>query len=120
MQSKSKFSAINVKLVIPEINKEKFAKPFCIKINAIMQPEDKLAIFGFYKDAYLFYTGRKYIKVIQRANDLDHFLNSEERRFLIINENQLRDLQRNIKSPAHILLRDSVGHREIVFVSNKM
>lgn len=111
---------INVKLVIPEINKEKSAKPFCIKINAIMRPENELAIFGFYKDAYLFYTGRKYIKVIQNGNDLKHFLNSEERRFLIIKPNELRDMQRYIKSPAHILLSDSVGHREIVLVSNKM
>ena len=111
---------LSVKIVIPEMNKKKSAKPFCKKINTIMQTEDKLAIFGFYKDAYLFYTGRKYIKVIQNTNDLKHFLNSEERRFLIIKPNELRDMQRYIKSPAYILLSDSIGHREIVFVSNKM
>ena len=122
----SKFLAVliifvlSVKIVIPEINRKKSAKPFCKKINTIMQPENKLAIFGFYKDAYLFYTGRKYIKVIQNTNDLKHFLNSEERRFLIIKPNELRDMQRYIKSPTYILLSDSIGHREIVFVSNKM
>ena len=50
---------LSVKIVIPEMNTKKSAKPFCTKINAIMKPEEKLALFGFHKEAYLFYTGKK-------------------------------------------------------------
>lgn len=77
-------------------------------------------LFGFYKDAYLFYTGRKYIKIVQSPDEINHFFNSEERRYLIIKLNELNDIQRWIKAPIYMLLSDSIGHRKIVFVSNKM
>lgn len=111
---------LSVKIVIPEMNTKKSAKPFCTRINAIMEPEDKLALFGFHKEAYLFYTGRKHIKIVQNPDEINHFFNSEERRYLIIKPNELNDIQGRIKAPIHMLLSDSVGHRKFVFVSNKM
>ncbi len=111
---------LSVKIVIPEMNTKKSAKPFCTKINAIMEPEEKLAIFGFHKEAYLFYTGRKYIKIVQNPVEINHFFNSEERRYLIIKPNVLNDIQKWLKVPVHMLLSDSVGHRKLVFVSNKV
>jgi len=111
---------LSVKIVIPEMNTMKSSKPFCTKINAIMKPEEKLAIFGFYKEAYLFYTGKKYIKIVQNPHEINNFFNSEERRYLIIKPNELSSIQEWIKVPIHMLLSDSVGHRKFVFVSNKM
>jgi hypothetical protein len=111
---------LSVKIVIPEMNTKKSAKPFCTKINAIMEPEEKLALMGFHKEAYLFYTGKKHIKIVELSHEINDFFDSEERRYLIIKPNDLSSIQKWIKGPIHILLSDSVGHREFVFVSNKM
>ena len=111
---------LSVKIVIPEMNTKKSAKPFCTKINAIMESEEKLALMGFHKEAYLFYTGKKHIKIVELSHEINDFFDSEERRYLIIKPNDLSSIQKWIKVPTHMLLSGSVGHRDFVFVSNKM
>jgi hypothetical protein len=111
---------LSVKIVIPEMNTKKSAKPFCTKINAIMKPEEKLALLAFIRKLISFIQAKNILRSSRIPDEINHFFNSEERRYLIVKPNELNSIQKWIKVPTHMLLSESVGHRDFVFVSNKM
>jgi hypothetical protein len=104
---------------IPVLNQYKSAKEICDKANSIMKSEDKLAMYDFFGDPYLFYTNRNHIEVIRGLDDLKQFLNSNERVFLFVQEKDFKEVSKFLEMPLFILGKDSVGHRDILFVSNK-
>ncbi|MDN3513772.1 MAG: glycosyltransferase family 39 protein [Candidatus Brocadia sp.] len=104
---------------IPALNQHKSAKEICDKANAIMKPGDKLAIYNFFGDPYLFYTNRNRIEVIRGLKDLKQFLDSNERVFLFIQKKDFKEVSKFPEIPLFVLEKDSVGHRDILFVSNK-
>ncbi len=104
---------------IPILNQYKSAKEICDKVNSIMKSGDKLAMYSFFGDPYLFYTNRNYIEVIRNIDNLKQFMNSNERVFLFIQEKDFKEVSRSLEIPMFILGKDSVGHRDLLFVSNK-
>ena len=52
-------------------------------------------------------------------DELSRFLNSSERVFLFIQEKDFNKVSKSLEVPAFVLEKDSVGHRDILFVSNK-
>lgn len=104
---------------IPVLNQYKSAKEICDKANSIMRPEDKLAMYDFFRDPYLFYTNRNYIEVINGLDDLRQFLNSDQRVFLFIQEKDFKKVSKFPEIPLFVLGKDSVGHRDVLFVSNR-
>ncbi|GIL20743.1 MAG: hypothetical protein BroJett041_18570 [Candidatus Jettenia caeni] len=105
--------------VIPILDHYKSAKEICGKAKAMMKPDDRLAMYNFFRDPYLFYTDRNSIEVIAESDNLRKFLNSQERVFLFIQEKDFKKISKLPEMPLFVLERDSVGHREIFFVSNK-
>jgi 4-amino-4-deoxy-L-arabinose transferase-like glycosyltransferase len=104
---------------IPILNQYKSAREICDKANSIMKPGEKLAMYNFFRDPYLFYTRRNHIEVIRSLNDLTQFLSSTERVFLFIQEKDFKGVSQLPEIPMFVLEKDSVGHRDILFVSNK-
>ncbi len=104
---------------IPVLNRYKSAKEICDKVNSVVKPGEKLAMYNFFRDPYLFYTNRNYIEVINRPDDLRQFLNTNERVFLFVQEKDFREASKFPEMPMVVLEQDSVGHRNILFVSNR-
>ncbi|MEP9411469.1 MAG: glycosyltransferase family 39 protein [Candidatus Brocadia sp.] len=104
---------------IPILNKYKSAKEICDVANSVMRPEDKLAMYNFFRDPYLFYTNRNHIEVINGLDDLRQFLNSGERVFLFIQEKDFKKVSKFLEIPLFVLAKGSVGHRDVLFVSNR-
>ena len=105
--------------VIPVLNQYKSAKEICDKANSIMKSGDKLAMYDFFRDPYLFYTNRNRIEVIRDLDALRQFLNSNERVFLFIQEKDFKEVSKFLEIPIFVLEKDSIGHRDVLFVSNK-
>lgn len=104
---------------IPVMNQYKSAKEICDKANSMIKSGDKLAMYNFFRDPYLFYTNRNYIEVINGLDALKQFLNTTERVFLFIQEKDFREVSKSPEMPLFVLGKDSVGHRNILFISNK-
>ncbi len=104
---------------IPVLNRYKSAKEICDKANSVMKPSDKLALYNFFRDPYLFYTNRNFLEVITGLSNLKQFLNSNERVFVFMQERDFRDVSKSLEIPLFVLGKDSVGHRDILFVSNR-
>ncbi|MBM2834127.1 MAG: arnT 1, partial [Candidatus Brocadiaceae bacterium] len=115
------FFAFNIGTLkaIPILNQYKSAKEICDKANSVMKPGEKLAMYNFFRDPYLFYTKRNHIEVIRSLNDLKQFLSSTGRVFLFIQEKDFKGVSQLLEVPIFVLEKDSVGHRDILFVSNK-
>lgn len=112
------FNLSTLKL-IPVLNQYKSAKEICEKTNAIIQPGERLALYNFFRDPYLFYTGRNYLEIIRGVDDLRQFLKGEERVFLFIQEKDFREVSKFPEMPVFVLAKDSVGHRDVLLISNK-
>lgn len=105
-------------LVIPVINEKKSARHFCEKTNEFTRDGSQLASYNFLRDAYLFYTGRKHIKVIMDIKGLKEYLESKERVYLIIKEGDMNEIRENVASGLRILAREDIGHRSMYLISN--
>lgn len=105
-------------LVIPIINERKSARHFCEKIKEFTRDGSQLASYNFLRDAYLFYTGRKHIKVIIDIKELKGYLESKERVYLIIKEDDMDEIRENLASGLRILAREDIGHRSMCLISN--
>ncbi len=104
---------------IPILNQYKSAKDICDKANSVVRPGDTLAMYDFFGDPYLFYTNRDHIEVISGLEDLRHFLNSDKRVFLFVQEKDFKKVSPFLEMPLFVLEKDSVGHRDILFISNR-
>ena len=104
---------------IPILNQYKSAKEICDNANSVMKPGEKLAIYDFFRDPYLFYTNRNHIEVLRGIDELRRFLNSNERVFLFIQEKDFNKVSKLLEIPMFVLEKDSVGHRDMLFISNK-
>ncbi|MBM4053532.1 MAG: glycosyltransferase family 39 protein [Planctomycetes bacterium] len=105
--------------VIPLLNQHKSAKEICDTANAVMKPNEPLAMYGFLRDTYLFYTDRNHIEVIHEPEDLKKYLISEEQVFLFIQDKDFVKITESLEIPVFVLAKDSVGHRKMFFVSNR-
>ena len=115
------FFAFNIGTLkaIPILNQYKSAKEICDKANSVMKPGEKLAMYNFFRDPYLFYTNRNHIEVLRGTEELRRFLNSNERVFLFIQEKDFNKVSKLLEIPMFVLEKDSVGHRDMLFISNK-
>jgi len=104
---------------IPILNQYKSAKEICDNANSVMKPGEKLAMYNFFRDPYLFYTNRNHIEVLRGTEELRRFLNSNERVFLFIQEKDFNKVSKLLEIPMFVLEKDSVGHRDMLFISNK-
>ncbi|MBI2557662.1 MAG: glycosyltransferase family 39 protein [Planctomycetes bacterium] len=115
------FFAFNIGTLkaIPILNQYKSAKEICDKANSVMKPGEKLAMYNFFRDPYLFYTNKNHIEALCGIDELRRFLNSNERVFLFIQEKDFKEASKLLGMPMFVLEKDSVGHRDILFISNK-
>ncbi|HHT9137051.1 MAG TPA: ArnT family glycosyltransferase [Candidatus Wunengus sp. YC60] len=115
------FFAFNISTLkaIPILNQYKSAKEICDKANSVIKHGEKLAMYDFFRDPYLFYTNINHIEVLYGIDELRRFLNSNERVFLFIQEKDFKEVSKLLEIPMFVLEKDSVGHRDILFVSNK-
>ncbi|HHT9110458.1 MAG TPA: ArnT family glycosyltransferase [Candidatus Brocadiaceae bacterium] len=104
---------------IPIVDQYKSAREICERAKAVMKPDEKLAMYKFFRDPYLFYTERNYLDVIDTEDNLRQYLSSNKRVFLFMQEKDYKKILRYQELPLFILERDSVGHRAILFVSNR-
>ena len=105
--------------IIPLINEKKSAKAFCENVNKIVKPDDNLAFAIFYRSAYLFYTGRNYIEVIDKAERMLEYVRTNEKVYLILKEKNLETIMKDSDIVLYTLVKGAVGHRKLILVTNK-
>ncbi|OQY97641.1 MAG: hypothetical protein B6D35_14510 [Candidatus Brocadia sp. UTAMX2] len=105
--------------VIPVLNQYKSAREICDKANSVIKPGERLALYNFFRDPYLFYTDRNYLEIIQGVDNLRQFLNGQERVFLFIQEKDFKEVSKFSEIAVFALAKDSVGHRDVILVSNR-
>ena len=115
------FFAFNIGTLkaIPILNQYKSAKEICDKAYSMMKSGEKLAMYDFFRDPYLFYTNRNHIEILHGIDELRRFLNSNERVFLFIQEKDFNKISKLLEVPTFVLKQDSVGHRDMLLISNK-
>ncbi|MGR3319515.1 MAG: ArnT family glycosyltransferase [Candidatus Anammoxibacter sp.] len=106
-------------IVIPIINEKKSARYFCEKVNKIIGPDGKFASFNFFRSAYLFYTGKKSMEVITGMERLHEYFSSDERVYLLVKEKILETVKWGVNAEVYPLVRDTIGHRTMLLISNK-
>lgn len=104
---------------IPILDQFKSAKDICLKAKAVMKPDEKLGMYNFFSDPYLFYTERNHLEIIYGLENLKNFLDSRERVFLFVQEKDFKKVSKLIETPLFVIGKDSVGHRDVLFISNK-
>lgn len=110
---------LGTQTVIPWLNVKKTARYFCENMNRIVGVDDKFACFDLpKKEAYLFYTGRNSIKVIHDINKLNEYFNPSKKAYLLLNARSLEKVRNSVNIKLYTLLKDSIGHRTIVLISN--
>lgn len=110
---------VGSQVAIPKINEKKSARYFCEKVNKIIGPDGKFASFNFFRSAYLFYTEKKSIEVITDMERVNEHLSSNEKAYLLLQEKDLKIIKTSIDTGIYTLVKDSIGHRTMVLISNK-
>ena len=110
-----------LRVVFPLINPYKSARYLSQEIVSQMKPGEKLGYFGTFMTApYNFYTGIVPIVELEKGEDLDHFLQSPERVYCLLQYRELVSLQKTPGRPKmELIVRRGVGGRDMVLISNQ-
>jgi len=105
--------------VFPEINRYKSARPLSEAIVGSMKPGDQLGVYRLQGSEYNYYTGIDRITRIETPEALKNFLQSPKRVFCIMRDRHYDRLRIDATFRARVILTGSVGHRQLVVVSNQ-
>jgi len=110
-----------LRVVFPLVNPHKTARFICQEVTSIIQPGEKLAIFGdFESGPYNFYTGIVPILLFEEEGALSNFLRSPERVFCLL---KLKDFSRfeQIEGMPEVRLiaQRGIGDNDFVLISNR-
>ncbi len=110
-----------LRVVFPLINPYKSARYLSQEIVSRMKPGEKLGYFGTFMTApYNFYTGIVPIVELEKGEDLDHFLQSPERVYCLLQYRELVSFQKTPGRPKmELIVRRGVGSRDMVLISNQ-
>lgn len=112
------------RVIFPLVNPHKSARFISQEIVQTMKPGEKLVMYGDIGSAvsaqYNFYTGIVPIREIENEGEVIDLFRSKERVFGLL---RCRDYERlSMKytdAPLHLIVRRSVGDRDMAFVSNR-
>jgi len=109
------------RVAFPAINPYKSAHFISQEITSRIQPGERLAIYGgFITAPYNFYTGIVPILEIGKVEELDQFLQSEERVFCLLKFRDFVLLEKSSdKLEVKFIARRRVGGDDIVLISNR-
>ena len=110
-----------LRIVFPLINPYKSARYLSREIVSRIKPGEKLGYFGTFMTApYNFYTGIVPIVELEKGEDLDHFLQSPERVYCLLQYRELVSFQKKSGRPKmELIVRRGVGSRDMVLISNQ-
>lgn len=106
------------KYAIPKIEPRESFKPFSMKIKTLLGPEQKWAMYRYFRCGFIFYTG-SYARLIGHEEKLNGFLNSSKRVFVLLKEKDYDRIKDSINSPLYIVLKDKVARKDILLISNR-
>jgi len=104
--------------LIAKQNREKSAKPFCLRIGHYLRPGETLKTYRFYKPMYGVYTGR-YLDVGSGPEELAEWFASEEPVYVVTEEEDYLELRGSYPLPIHTILRASVDGKAMMLISNR-
>jgi 4-amino-4-deoxy-L-arabinose transferase-like glycosyltransferase len=108
-------------IILPLVNQFKSARFTSQEITALIQPGEKLAVYGrISASPYNFYTGIVPITELNKTADLLSFLSSSERVFCLIDSGELSNFAKVAGRPSvKLISRRRVGGVEIFLISNR-
>jgi len=102
----------------PALNPAKSARPFCAAVTRRIQPADRLALYGPYRSAYVFYTGR-FMEELHTPADLERFL-APGGAYCVLERDDLGALTGEVRGRYPPLEEASIGHRRMVLIGAPM
>jgi 4-amino-4-deoxy-L-arabinose transferase-like glycosyltransferase len=105
--------------VYPMANGWNSPRPFAETLVREVPPESPLKTYGLYRfrSGYLFYTGRL-MPLLPDRPALERFLESEERVFCVLPEEDYKSLQGATPRPLYLLAAGKAGRRKDCLISN--
>jgi 4-amino-4-deoxy-L-arabinose transferase-like glycosyltransferase len=97
-------------VIVPGVNPYKGAKEIGMQIDYLLKDDQRIPMYGQLVDSALFYTRRK-AQMIQNEEELNRFLDSPVRRFVLI-RSRARTEADTFKGDYHVILR--IGNKAIV------
>jgi hypothetical protein len=109
---------ITIKVVLPEMNHFKSAKPFCKRITRYLSEGKEIASYRVKTPPFNFYTGLNKIKKIPTSEELINYLDSPSTGLIIIKEEVFNQLQEKSLVPIdiHIVDKAKIGHRAFLLL----
>jgi 4-amino-4-deoxy-L-arabinose transferase-like glycosyltransferase len=103
---------------LPAANAYKSAKPFCSKLQALVQADDPLRSYRFWRwrASYTYYTDRS-IENIESPAELEQFWGQDGQVFLLVERGRLEEV-RSVLGDAKQLIHDRIGSNEIYLLTN--
>lgn len=108
----------SVRIVMPQINFIKSAKPLSSEILSLMRAGDELFIYKKEPSAFNFYTGIYPIRQLKSQDELKNIFTSEKKIFCLM---YIKDFERLKESQNNLypLRLAKIGHREFVLITNR-
>ena len=97
-------------LMVPDVNPYKGSKEIGLQMDYMLGDKQKIPMYGQMLDSTLFYTGRD-AQMIHGKEDLDRYLDSPNRRFVLM-RSRARSEADTFKGDYYVILR--VGNKAIV------
>jgi 4-amino-4-deoxy-L-arabinose transferase-like glycosyltransferase len=108
------------RVVFPLVNPYKSARFLSQEAASLVQPGDKLGIYGLTPGAYVFYTGIVPIVELEKEEELARFLQSSERVYCFVDVKDFDAIQNKEKMPRfELIARRQVGGSNVFFISNR-
>jgi hypothetical protein len=112
------------RVIFPLVNPYKSARFISQEIVQTMKPGEKLVMYGYIGSAvtaqFNFYTGIVPILEIEKEAEIIDLLRSKERVFCLLKYRDYESLSRKYTDLSlNLIIRRSVGDRDMAFVSNR-
>ncbi|MEW5806605.1 MAG: glycosyltransferase family 39 protein [Acidobacteriota bacterium] len=118
----SSFYLAAVFFAYPVLDDYKSAKSFSIRIASTVRDHlkqgERLPIYKRYRSAYVFYS-RIYLDLILSEEAFKNVMSSSERKFCLIEQNDLNEISEKLELPLYRIHSEGVGHRSMILVSNQ-
>jgi 4-amino-4-deoxy-L-arabinose transferase-like glycosyltransferase len=103
--------------IVSKANPHNSTKSFCTKVAGFVEEGTTLKMYGYYRPAYAFYTGR-FVEKTDSVATLSQWLTSEKPQYVVMQKRDYMKIKGLVSVDLHII-DEWEGYRNMVLVSNR-
>jgi 4-amino-4-deoxy-L-arabinose transferase-like glycosyltransferase len=104
--------------VVSQKNKNKSAKPFCLKVRRYLPPGENLKMYDFERPIYAVYTER-FMDEAPDTDTLAKWFKSKKPVYVVAKEKSYLAIKDSFPLPIYVVLREWIDHRYVLLLSNR-